>query len=188
MFVWLKAIGFIYLHRKKKQKEGNRVVPFSFFTDIMSSLNQVETVEKLLLPLLEDDIFLIEIKVKPTNNIKIFLDADGGLGIEKCIKINRRLYKIMEEMAIYPDGDFSLEVSSPGIGEPLKKYRQYVKNKGREVEVQTIEGATITGLLQEVNEEEISIETTEGKGKKLQVITTAIPFNNIKQTKVLIKF
>ena len=74
----------------------------------MSRENQIETVQKLLQPLLVDDIFLVDIKIKPTNNIKIFLDADSGLGIEKCIKINRALYKIMEEMAIYPDGDFSL--------------------------------------------------------------------------------
>ena len=87
----------------------------------MSSLNQVETVEKLLAPLLDGDIFLIEIKIKPINNFKIYLDADSGLGIEKCIKINRALYRQMEEMGLYPDGDFSLEVSSPGLGEPLKQ-------------------------------------------------------------------
>src|SRR5882762_2869555 len=99
----------------------------------MSQDTQIQAVEKLIRPLLQDDIFLVSIKIKPTNNIKIYLDADNGLGIEKCIKINRALYKIMEEMGIYPDGDFSLEVSSPGIEEPLKLHRQYIKNTGREV-------------------------------------------------------
>ena len=56
------------------------------------------TREKLIEPLLVDDIFLVSIKIKPTNNFKIYLDADGGLGIEKCIKINRALYKQIEEM------------------------------------------------------------------------------------------
>lgn len=154
----------------------------------MSSLNQIETVQKLLLPLLADDIFLVEIKVKPINNIKIYLDADAGLGIEKCIKINRALYKIMEEMGIYPDGDFSLEVSSPGIGEPLKLLRQYQKNKNRAVEVQTIDGSNLTGKLLEVTENQITVETTEGKGKKMLVKNIEISFSNIKQTKVLIKF
>lgn len=93
----------------------------------MTVETQIETVTKLIGPLLVDDIFLVSIKIKPTNNYKIYLDADGGLGIEKCIKINRALYKIMEEMAIHPDGDFSLEVSSPGIDEPLKLLRQYKK-------------------------------------------------------------
>lgn len=154
----------------------------------MSSDNQITTVEKLLLPLLKDDIFLIEIKVKPTNNIKIFLDADGGLGIEKCIKINRALYKMMEEMGIYPDGDFSLEVSSPGIDEPLKKIRQYHKNKGRDVEVITLNERTITGPMQEVTAESITVITTAGKGKKMVITEEVIPFETIKQTKVLIKF
>ena len=154
----------------------------------MSSSNQIEQVEKLLQPLLTDDIFLIEIKVKPTNNIKIFLDADSGLGIEKCIKINRALYRQMEEMGIYPDGDFSLEVSSPGIGEPLKKHRQYIKNIGRDVEVVSTEEVKTTGKLVAATEENIPVETTEGKGKKAVTKNMEIPFKDIKQTKVLIKF
>jgi ribosome maturation factor RimP len=154
----------------------------------MSTLNLIETVEKLLIPLLEEDIFLIEIKVKPINNIKIYLDADAGLGIERCIKINRALYKIMEEMGFFPEGDFSLEVSSPGIGEPLKQHRQYIKNKGREVEVVLTDDNKITGKLIEVSEENITVETMEGKGKKLVISNVDILFSNIKQTKVLIKF
>src|SRR4051812_47708189 len=113
----------------------------------MSRENQIETVQKLIEPLLVDDIFLVEIKIKPTNNIKIFLDADSGLGIEKCIKINRALYKIMEEMAFYPEGDFSLEVSSPGVDEPLKMHRQYVKNIGRDIEVMMNDDTARSGKL-----------------------------------------
>jgi ribosome maturation factor RimP len=154
----------------------------------MSTLNLIETVQKLLIPLLEADIFLIEIKVKPINNIKIYLDADAGLGIERCIKINRALYKIMEEMGFFPEGDFSLEVSSPGIGEPLKQHRQYTKNKGRDVEVVLTDDNKITGKLMDVTEDNITVETTEGKGKKLVISNVDILFSNIKQTKVLIKF
>ncbi|MEP7165187.1 MAG: ribosome maturation factor [Ferruginibacter sp.] len=154
----------------------------------MSSENQIETVQKLIQPLLVDDIFLVEIKVKPTNNIKIYLDADSGLGIEKCIKINRALYKIMEEMAIYPDGNFSLEVSSPGIEEPLKMHRQYVKNTGRPVEVILNDGAVKEGKMISVSESNIEIEYTEGKNKKAVTKQLNIPFADIKQTTVQIKF
>jgi ribosome maturation factor RimP len=154
----------------------------------MSRENQIETVQKLLLPLLPEDVFLVEIKIKPINNIKIYLDADAGLGIEKCIKINRALYKIMEEMAIYPDGDFSLEVSSPGVDEPLKLHRQYVKNMGREVEVLLNNEEKKTGKLINVSEADISIEFTEGKNKKAVVHQLTIPFADIKETIVLIKF
>lgn len=154
----------------------------------MSRENQIETVQKLLEPLLVDDIFLVEIKIKPINNIKIFLDADAGLGIERCIKINRALYKQMEEMAIYPDGDFSLEVSSPGVDEPLKLYRQYIKNKGRQIDVVLNDESVRSGKLISVNESDIEIEFTEGKNKKAITKQLTIPFSDIKQTKVQIKF
>ena len=154
----------------------------------MTAETQIQTIEKLIAPLLVDDIFLVSIKIKPTNNFKIYLDADGGLGIEKCIKINRALYKVMEEMGLYPDGDFSLEVSSPGVDEPLKLLRQYNKNIGRNVEVTTNDDEKKEGILKDVTEDAITIEHTEGKGKKAVVLNTAINFTDIKQTKVLIKF
>ena len=154
----------------------------------MTAETNIQTIENLLEPLLVDDIFLVSIKVKPTNNYKIYLDTDSGLGIEKCIKINRALYKQIEEMGMYPDGDFSLEVSSPGVDEPLKLLRQYKKNIGRNVEVITNDETKKEGLLKEVTADAITIEHTEGKGKKAVTLDTVIGFNDIKQTKVLIKF
>lgn len=157
-------------------------------SDIMSTEEDIERVKKLLQPMLVDDIFLVDLKIRPINNIKIFLDADSGLGIEKCIKINRALYKIMDEMGIYPEGDFSLEVSSPGIEEPLKTHRQYIKNTGRSVEVTMNDDAKKEGKLTEVNEEGIVIEFTEGKGKKAVEQKLPLLFTDIKTTKVQIKF
>ena len=150
--------------------------------------DKIEIIEGLLKPLLTDDIFLVEIKIKPTNNIKIFLDADSGLGIEKCIRINRALYKTLEEMELFTDGDFSLEVSSPGIDQPLKLSRQYVKNVGRDVEVLLNDDTRKEGTLKSVSEESITIEYTEGKNKKAVTHTLDIPFTDIKHTKVLVKF
>ncbi|MGE5107080.1 MAG: hypothetical protein ACM3H8_06020, partial [Sphingobacteriales bacterium] len=55
-------------------------------------INTVGTmVEQLIAS--DEDMFLVEVKVKPTNNIKVFIDADSGLPIEKCIQVNRALYK-----------------------------------------------------------------------------------------------
>lgn len=159
--------------------------PSSF---IMTQDPQIQAVEKLITPLLKEDVFLVSIKIKPTNNFKIYLDADSGLGIEKCIKINRTLYKIMEEMGMYPDGDFSLEVSSPGIDEPLKLIRQYKKNIGRNVEVITNDELIREGELTVVTEEKISIKYSEGKGKKAIEKNDEINFTDIKQTKVQVKF
>jgi len=165
--------------------KGTEAFPSSF---IMTQDSHIQTVEKLIEPLLQEDVFLVSVKIKPTNNIKIYLDADGGLGIEKCIKINRALYKVMEEKGLYPDGDFSLEVSSPGIDEPLKLLRQYKKNIGRNVEVTTLDEAKKEGRLTGVAEDGIIIEYTTGKGKKAETKQEEISFDNIKQTKVLVKF
>ena len=171
--------------RIKKQAKGTVAFPSSF------SMNQdtsIQTIEKLIEPLLQGDVFLVSVKIKPTNNIKIYLDADGGLGIEKCIRINRALYKNIEEAGYYPNGDFSLEVSSPGLDEPLKLLRQYKKNIGRNVEVTTVDEVVREGKLTGVAEEKIDLEYTEGKGKKAIVKIEEVPFRNIKQTKVQIKF
>ena len=104
--------------------------------------------------LLQDtpDIFLVDIRIKPINNIKVALDADAGMSIEKCVSFNKRLYRQLEEAAMYPEGDFSLEISSPGLDEPLKMHRQYVKNISRGVEVLQLDGKLTEGVLTAVNE------------------------------------
>jgi len=132
--------------------------------------------------------FLVEIRIKPTNNFKIFLDSDEGVTIEKCVSLNRRLYKQIEEQGFFPDGDFSLEVSSPGLDEPLKLHRQYLKNKGRKVEVLTTEGALITGVMKEVEQMGIVVTEEKGKNKKKELVDHAIPYEHIKTTRVQVVF
>ena len=132
--------------------------------------------------------FLVEITIKPVNNIKVFLDADTGVVIEKCVFFNRQLYKLIEEAELYPAGDFSLEVSSPGLEEPLKLVRQYVKNLGRLAEVTQKEGLVLTGVLKEANETQITLLEEKGKNKKRETVEHIIPFDHIKTTKIQIVF
>ena len=143
-------------------------------------------VEELIAP--EPGFFLVEIRIKPTNNIKVFIDADQGISIEKLVQLNRKLYKEIEEIGFYPEGEFSLEVSSPGLDEPLKMHRQYQKNIGRHVEVLLNEGVKKEGKLVTVSESEILVEEERGKNKKKEIIQHTIPFSNIKTTKIQIKF
>jgi ribosome maturation factor RimP len=153
-------------------------------------INMAEIIEKvyeLLEPLLDGtDIFIVNIKLKPTNNIKVFLDADSGFSIDKCSSVNRRLYALLEETQMFPDGDFSLEVSSPGVDEPLTQMRQYKKNIGRKVTVTDNEGAEQTGLLKIVGDDHLVLEIKQPKNKGS--IDTEIPFTNIKKTVVQIIF
>lgn len=147
----------------------------------------IEKTKDLLLPLLEEtDIFITDIRVKPTNNIKLFLDADSGMNISKCAQINRALYAALEAANLFPDGDFSLEVSSPGVDEPLQSLRQYHKNVGRELEVTLLEGKPLTGLLKSASDDGITLTVTDKKKKETTDIT--LPFSEIKQAVVQISF
>lgn len=136
----------------------------------------------------EKELFLVEIWIKPTNNIKVYIDGDQGVSVDKLVSYNRKLYRQLEEEGIFPNGDFSLELSSPGLDEPLKLYRQYQKNVGRSVEVMMTDGLKQEGTLKAVNEEQIELEIATGKGKKVVTQVLAIPFIQIKTTKVQIKF
>ena len=132
--------------------------------------------------------FLVEVRIKPTNNIKVFIDADEGVVLSDLINYNRKLYKQLEESGMFPNGDFSLEVSSPGLDEPLKLFRQYRKNIGRYVDVTMKEGSRVEGKLIDTTEDGIVVETETGKGKKKEVRQESILFDQIKQTKIQIKF
>ena len=132
--------------------------------------------------------FLVEVRIKPTNNIKVFIDADEGVILSDLISYNRKLYKQLEESGMYPDGNFSLEVSSPGLDEPLKLFRQYKKNIGRFVDVTLLDSSVIEGKLLEATEDGIVVETETGKGKKKIVKQESVLFDQIKQTKIQVKF
>lgn len=156
----------------------------------MSIEGQIQALEQKVKALIETepDIFLVEIRIKPTNNVKVFLDSDNGMSLDRLIRYNRKLYKDLEETSFFPGGDFSLEVSSPGLDEPLRLRRQYLKNIGRGVEVTLLDGAKTEGKLLQAGETEIIVEEEKGKGKKKELVQHTIPFDNIKSTKIQIKF
>jgi ribosome maturation factor RimP len=147
----------------------------------------IAKVHSLLEPLMDDtDLFVTGIHVKPTANIKVFIDADSGLTVEKSIRINRKLRAAIEEEGMFPEGDFSLEVSSPGIGEPLTTQRQYLKNIDRLLEVEKADGILVTGFLRAVADEALTLEV---KGtKKVPPHEVAIPLADVKTATVQVVF
>lgn len=156
----------------------------------MSDQQILDQVEGFLDEILKSEptYFKVKFKIKPTNNYKIYIDGDQGITIDKCIKINRALYKKIEEAELFPEGDFSLEVSSPGVDEPLQELRQFKKNIGRKVEVTLLDERKLEGTLKEVQDTSISIEETKGKGKKAVTEVIELPFKDIKTTIVQIQF
>ena len=142
-------------------------------------------------PLIEEytagtDIFLVRIKVKPTANVKVYLDADSGLTVEKCISINRRLRAAVDAAELFPEGDYSIEISSPGVDEPLTLPRQFTKNIGRTLEVIRPDDSSVTGVLQEVTEATLTLEVAGLK--KTPSRTEVIPLSEVKTATVQIVF
>ncbi len=137
----------------------------------------------------EPEYFLVDVKIKPVNNIKVFVDGDNGISIDRCTKFSKKLVKSLEEAHIPESGDYALEFSSPGIGEPLKLHRQYLKNMGRNVAVTLADGTTKIGTLKKVEAESITIIQVSGKNKKVLVEEEIeIPFDQILKTIIQVQF
>lgn len=177
-----------------KHRKGTQSFP-SFFR--MNNEPPAERIKQMIEDLLAADpaYFLVELRVKPVNDLKVFVDGDQGITIEKAVQINRALYKKIEESGLFPAGDFSLEVSSAGLDEPLKLFRQYRKNTGRHVEVVLVDGSRKEGKLAEVNESAIVLEEDSGRPsagkaapKKKELSYHTYLFNNIKSTKIQVVF
>jgi len=134
------------------------------------------------------DLFIVRIKMNINGLLEILLDGDNGIAIEDCAKISRHVGFHLEEENVI-DKAYWLEVSSAGIDTGLLLNRQYVKNVGRDVRVKTITAEKREGKLLAVNDSRIVIEEkVKEKGKKAELIQSEIPFEQIKETKVLISF
>ena len=138
----------------------------------------------------EDNCFLVDIKVSSGNKITVLIDSVDGINIDYCIQISRLIEGSLDREV----EDFELEVSTPGLGQPLKVHQQYLKNIGRNVEVTPLEGSPLKGKLTEVSENGITIEEEkkvkiEGKKKKeLKIFSHKYMFDEIKSVKVIISF
>ncbi|SFH28139.1 ribosome assembly cofactor RimP [Pedobacter insulae] len=151
-------------------------------------------VEKRVVALVEEkiadrpELFLVEVKLLPNHKLIIHVDGDEGISIQDCAAISRHVGFHLEEENLIEKA-YNLEVSSPGVGEPLKLVRQYKKNIGRDVSVKLTSGEKMEGELLAVDEQGIVVEAqVKEKGKKAQLVETPIEFNNIVETKVLISF
>jgi ribosome maturation factor RimP len=143
----------------------------------------VKDIEKLVADKLEGtDKFLVEIKVSPTNVIAIEFDADSGINAQDC----KDLSKYVESELDRENEDFALTVSSPGLDKPLRILRQYQKNIGRSIKVIKNDGNRVQGTLEQVKAEFITLNWADKKKKESKIIE--LPFNEIKESKVIISF
>ena len=128
----------------------------------------VEQIAEIVKPIAEElnyDIYHIEyVKESGEYYLRIYIEKDGGVSLNDCEALSRRVSDVLDEKDPITDAYF-LEVSSPGLNRTLFTNEHYTRFIGSEVLVKlnkAIEGTkTIKGILKENNETSITVEGTE---------------------------
>lgn len=149
-----------------------------------------EKISELVGEKLEENQFLVDVRVSPSQVIHVEIDSLDGVTINDCVAVSRYVESHLDRET----DDFELQVSSPGIDQYFKVNRQYLRHVGRELDVVTQQGEEFRGLLTEAGETGVVLEVTfrekkEGERKK-QLVTRKVPFayEDIKRAKVVISF
>ncbi len=135
-------------------------------------------------------LFLINLDINASNKITVVLDGDNGVNLQDCIDVSRAIEHNLDR----EEEDFSLEVASAGATSPLQLPRQYKKNVGRTLKVTTTAGDVIEADLTGTTDEAAILEWTArepkkiGKGKQTVNKKAEVPYADIKEAVVVIKF
>ena len=107
-------------------------------TDLVRREDIEKRSEELLLPIIEANNFeLVDVEyVKEGSNkyLRAYIDKEGGITIDDCVLVTRAFNEILDRED-YIDESYTLEVSSPGLGRPLKKDKDFNRSIGKAVEV-----------------------------------------------------
>lgn len=120
--------------------------------------------EKLVLPILEKYNFeLVDaeyVKEAGTWYLRLYIDKEGGITSNDCATVSREMDPLLDEKDFIPDA-YVFEVSSPGLGRPLKKEKDYIRNMGKDVEIRTYRAIDhekeFTGALKAYDENSVTI-------------------------------
>jgi ribosome maturation factor RimP len=172
------------LHRRIIEGLGDIKSPILLIAKMITK----EKIQFLVEEVMSDDMFIVDITVGLGNAILVSVDSDAGISVGECVQISRHIESSLDREI----EDFALEVTSPGLSLPLKVFRQYLKNRGREVEVVTTNGEKQRGLLKSADSEGFSLEfVVKGKVDGVKVEETkslTYSFDQIKTVKIIISF
>ena len=154
-------------------------------------------IEEWLQPMLnEKNLFLVDIKFPMGRQIEVYVDSDKGIHISECAEISRFLEKNLDGSGLVPE-NYILEVSSPGMDNPLRIPRQYKRRVGQVLEVTKTDGVQVVGELIEANETNIKLrdvpeeksKTQKAKSKETQELKEhELKFEEIKKAVIQFKF
>ena len=126
--------------------------------------------EQLLEPILKENNFELYdvefVKEAGTFYLRAYIDKEGGININDCELVSRRLSDLLDEKDFIPES-YTFEVSSPGLGRPLKKEKDYVRSMGKELEIRTYRAVNkekeFYGILTAYDENTVTIENEKGE-------------------------
>ena len=131
--------------------------------------------EAILMPIVEEHGFeLVDVeyvKEGGTWYLRAYIDKPGGINVDDCEVVSRRLSDILDEKD-YIEEAYILEVSSSGLGRPLKKEKDFKRSLGEEVDVRTYrmieKQKEFTGLLKDYDDATVTIEMEDGTLKTFE--------------------
>lgn len=162
----------------------------SFYAQMLNKEFITRLVEKNLAD--DPSLFLLDVSVSAgsgNSKVLITIDGDNGVSIEQCAKLSRSISQNLEDDNSI-NSPYVLEVTSPGVDQPLQLHRQYLKNIGRNIKVTLNDNTEKKGMLVKVENDFIVIDEKKNKRRVEDKIDqqVEIPFDQISKTKVQISF
>lgn len=143
--------------------------------------------ESLLLPILERMNFeLVDVEYVKEGSVyylRAYIDKEGGITVNDCEAVAREMNVLLDELDYIPDS-YTFEVSSPGLGRPLKKEKDYLRNMGKEIEIRTYRAINrnkeFYGILKAYDKDSVTVESEDGELKfertEIALIRQAVHF------------
>jgi len=137
--------------------------------------------EALLLPMMEEYHFeLVDVEfVKEAGSwfLRAYIDKPGGITIDDCETVSRRLSDLLDEKDFIEEA-YILEVSSPGLGRPLKKDKDLERSLGESVEVKLFRALDkqkeFSGILKSWDKDTVTLEFEDKAGLKIERANIAL--------------
>ncbi len=151
--------------------------------------NRVEEIaEKLAIPIIEEEKFeLVDIEYKKEGTdwyLRLYIDKPGGITLDDCQKVSEQLSNELDREDPVK-GNYFLQVSSPGLDRPLKKERDFVRCKGKIVEVKLYKALNGNKVIEG---ELIGLENNIIKLNVANVGLVELPKEKVALTRLAIKF
>ncbi|POX40169.1 ribosome maturation factor RimP [Streptomyces sp. Ru72] len=154
------------------------------------STTQSERLRELLEPLVTSQgLDLEEIAVDSVGRkrvLRVVVDSDTGADLDKIADVSRALSAKLDETDAMGEGEYTLEVGTPGAERLLKEHRHYLRALGRLVRFQLAEGGELVARIQQVDDDGVDLEVPGVKGRK--ATTRRLAFPDIARARVQVEF